>query len=163
MGTGAAAGAMVAWMTMATLFGGIAASTLPNEEAPFMVVEQRTTIDLASYRWENRLVLIFAPTTDDPLLQEQLHTFAWRDPEVVDRDLILGYFPIDEMGSFGGEPTAASAGAALREEFGIAADSFTILLIGKDGGVKMRSATPLTADMIFATIDSMPMRQQETR
>ena len=160
---GMAAGAMAAWLTIGTLFGGIATPAVADREATIMAVQQGPTLDLASYRWENRLVLIFASTTNDATLQEQLHTFGWRDPEVVDRDLILGYFPITEIGSFGGEPIAASAGAALREKFDIAADSFTVLLIGKDGGVKMRSATPLTADKIFATIDSMPMRQQETR
>jgi hypothetical protein len=38
---------------------------------------------------------------------------------------------------------------------------FTIILIGKDGGEKLRSATPETAEKIFAIIDQMPMRKTE--
>ncbi len=40
---------------------------------------------------------------------------------------------------------------------------FQVLLIGKDGGIKMRSATPVAAEDILSLIDSMPMRQQEMR
>jgi hypothetical protein len=165
IGTGATTGAMAAWLTAATIIGGGANSGAvePAAEVPVVVVEQTATIDLAAYQWENRLVLIFAPTSADASLQAQLATFSGRAGEVVDRDLILGYFPAAEDGSFGGEPTAVSAGEALREELGIAPERFTVLLIGKDGGVKLRSATPLTADRIFGTIDSMPMRQQEMR
>jgi len=37
-----------------------------------------------------------------------------------------------------------------------------VVLIGKDGGEKLRSAQPITAERLFATIDAMPMRQSET-
>jgi hypothetical protein len=35
------------------------------------------------------------------------------------------------------------------------------LLIGKDGGVKLRSSEPVSVKDIFGLIDSMPMRRQE--
>lgn len=164
MGAGAAAGALAAWLTATTLIGGGSnGAAAPTAEESIVAIEQRATIDLTPYRWENRLVLIFAPTTTDTALTSQLATFEGREAASVDRDLLLGYFPAGAAGSFSGEPVAASAGKTLREELGVAADGFTVLLIGKDGGVKLRSAKPLSADTIFATIDSMPMRQQETR
>ena len=36
-----------------------------------------------------------------------------------------------------------------------------VLLIGKDGGVKLRSTEPVSTDELFALIDSMPMRRRE--
>ena len=164
VGAGAAAGALAAWLTVATIIGdGSAGLSVPREEMPMVAVKRWATIDLANYRWENRLVLIFAPTTANPALTSQLDTFAGRDTEVVDRDLLLGSCPLGENGNFGGAPSDVSAGEMLREELGVATDGFTVLLIGKDGGVKLRSATPLPAEKIFATIDSMPMRQREMR
>jgi hypothetical protein len=40
-------------------------------------------------------------------------------------------------------------------------NDFTLLLIGKDGGEKLRSTEPVEPEKIFKLIDSMPMRQAE--
>jgi hypothetical protein len=49
----------------------------------------------------------------------------------------------------------------LRESLQI--DEFEIILIGKDGGVKLRSKTPISLEELFSLIDAMPMRRQEMR
>ena len=41
--------------------------------------------------------------------------------------------------------------------------SFSVVLIGKDGGEKLRRATPLSPDELFAIVDAMPMRRAEMR
>lgn len=38
---------------------------------------------------------------------------------------------------------------------------FTFLLIGRDGGEKLRSSDVVTAEKLFSLIDAMPMRQNE--
>lgn len=38
---------------------------------------------------------------------------------------------------------------------------FEILLIGLDGGVKLRQDKVIDAETLFARIDAMPMRRQE--
>jgi len=43
----------------------------------------------------------------------------------------------------------------------VQAGTFQVLLIGKDGGVKLRSSGPVSMKDLFGLIDSMPMRQQE--
>ncbi len=40
---------------------------------------------------------------------------------------------------------------------------FEVLLVGKDGGVKLRREQPVAASEIVALIDTMPMRRQEMR
>ncbi len=41
--------------------------------------------------------------------------------------------------------------------------SFEVLLIGKDGGVKLRRDQPVAVSEITALIDTMPMRRNEMR
>jgi hypothetical protein len=51
----------------------------------------------------------------------------------------------------------------LREGLKTITSIFSAVLIGKDGGVKLRQTKPITSALLFATIDAMPMRQQEMR
>ncbi len=118
-------------------------------------------INLAAYRWRNRLVLVFAPTATDTAYLEQVAAFAGHDADNADRDLLIGQFPAQGLSQFNGREIASGAAATLRQQLAVERGSFAVLLIGKDGGVKVRSDRPLTAAQIFATIDQMPMRQQE--
>ena len=40
---------------------------------------------------------------------------------------------------------------------------FTVILVGKDGGNKLKSYTPIGLTKLFDTIDAMPMRQSEMK
>ena len=42
-------------------------------------------------------------------------------------------------------------------------ESFRIVLIGKDGGVKLDQAKGISIQEVFDLIDTMPMRQAEIR
>ncbi len=119
------------------------------------------TIDLDAYRWQNRIVLIFAPTAGDTLYAQQLAIFATREAELAERDLLLGRFPADEQGSFAGQPVAQAGGAALRARYDLQAEDFALILIGKDGSVKLTVEEPVSTVRLFDLIDGMPMRQQE--
>ena len=52
---------------------------------------------------------------------------------------------------------------SARRRFHIQEGRFTAILIGKDGGEKLRSHDPVSWETLQKTIDSMPMRQQEIR
>ncbi|RZK33884.1 MAG: DUF4174 domain-containing protein, partial [Hymenobacter sp.] len=41
--------------------------------------------------------------------------------------------------------------------------SFSVVLIGKDGGVKLAQTQPLAPENLFGTVDKMPMRKQEAK
>jgi hypothetical protein len=59
---------------------------------------------------------------------------------------------------------APDAARSERPELGVASQaSFLVLLVGKDGGVKLRRGTPLATAEINALIDTMPMRQNEMK
>ena len=52
---------------------------------------------------------------------------------------------------------------SVRNQFDIAKSKFTLVLVGKDGGVKLRRDGHVKMADIFDLIDSMPMRQNEMR
>ena len=49
----------------------------------------------------------------------------------------------------------------LLSEFGIGASGFRVVLIGKDGGEKLRVSDVPDLAAIYAVIDGMPMRGRE--
>jgi hypothetical protein len=110
---------------------------------------------LRASRWQKRLLLLYAPTATDPALREQRQLLAPARPGLAARDVL-----VREL--VGSELTAADA-RYLMQQLGVAPGGFGVVLIGKDGGVKKRATQPLTPAHLFATIDAMPMRQQEMR
>lgn len=51
----------------------------------------------------------------------------------------------------------------LARKYNVNPAELTVILIGRDGGEKYRTYTPLSAQTLFEIIDSMPMRQSEIR
>jgi hypothetical protein len=123
----------------------------------------KDTIDLMEYQWKNRLLLLFAPSLDEPGYLKLKGDLSRQEKEVLDRDLLV--FHILEKGDtkLGNVPLSEGSGDYLREKFSINSGTFTTLLIGKDGGVKLRSQGPVELEEIFSLIDAMPMRQREMR
>ena len=103
------------------------------------------------------MVLVSAPQATDPAADAQRRILARVRGGSDDRDLML----VEALGDkvIGASDTAA----ALRRNYKLPADRFTVILIGKDGGEKQRSATPMSAASLFGTIDAMPMRRQGRR
>jgi hypothetical protein len=120
-------------------------------------------VDLDQYRWKNRLLFLFSPSPEDEAYQS-LDQELRRNPDGVrDRDLLV--FRLLEQGpSFrDSQEISPQGGGNLRRRFGVSRGKFTVVLVGKDGGVKLRQSEPVTLAEIFALIDSMPMRQREMR
>jgi hypothetical protein len=110
------------------------------------------TNPLAAYRGWSRVVVASAATADDPALARQRAIFGRLGAEAKARDLVL----LEAVGD------GANA-RALREALGIAGRGFAAVLVGKDGGAKLRTSHPLDAAELFSVIDAMPMRRQEVR
>jgi hypothetical protein len=117
--------------------------------------------DLTTYRWKNRLLLVFSPTTFDPGFAAFNLNVSRELHEVKDRDLIV--FRIFEKGlsSLAEQPLSPEDAEKLRRRFEVKPSIFTVILIGKDGGVKMVREQRAELQEIFDLIDSMPMRQRE--
>ncbi len=109
---------------------------------------------LAAWRWKSRLLLIFAPDEASAPLQAQRATLAASRAAASERDL-------SAIEIVGGHADHALDPTRLRHEHGVADQAFVVILIGKDGGEKLRRSHPIAADELFGVIDCMPMRRDE--
>ena len=108
--------------------------------------------DLNSLQWKNRVLLLFAPEPSNNQLDRQEGKLKTEQQGLDERDMkvfeITGHSPEAE---------------ALRSHFGVKEDQFAIVLVGKDGGCKLKKTEPVEVSSLFAKIDSMPMRRAEMR
>ena len=102
---------------------------------------------LAAYKWEARPVIIFADSEKDPRFQKQVASLAARSDDMTERDVVILM------------DTDPDARSVLRKMF--RPRDFQILLIGKDGEIKLRRPHPITAEDLNRQIDRMPMRRRE--
>jgi hypothetical protein len=137
----------------ARLLGATLAATLALDAAAY---------DLDPHAWRDRLLLLIAPTPDDPLLQAQAQTIEQRNAALHDRDLRV-FMLYRESATVDDLALSAREAKQLRRRLDVTEDDRLMILIGKDGGVKRR--TTLDADLrdIFLQIDGMPMRRAEIR
>ncbi len=106
-------------------------------------------LSLETFLWVARPLVVFADTPADPRLQQQLDMLRAEIDLLAERDVVV---LIDADPDAGGEIRAK-----LRPR------GFQLVLIGKDGGVKLRKPFPYSVRELTRTIDKMPMRQQEVR
>jgi hypothetical protein len=118
-------------------------------------------LDLDALRWKNRVLVLFSPSESDVSFQLQKQGLASSTEGVLDRELMV--LEIIEKGQSraGNQLLSQKSVQNIRRRLGVQAGPFQVLLIGKDGGVKLRSSEPVSVKDIFGLIDSMPMRQQE--
>ena len=121
------------------------------------------SFDPDAHRWRHRLLLVFAIRPADPDVAAQQEALAAQPAALDDRDLVVATLFDEADGVGGGQPITSAQTASLRARYGVASGAFTVLLIGKDGGVKLRAERPIGVDAIAGLIDTMPMRQAEMR
>ena len=111
-----------------------------------MIPKELQGIELSRYLWKNRIILTFADDEDHPDLIKLKVEMKENNCEILNRDLLHFHFSND--GKTGNLTTKND-------------QSFRILLIGKDGGIKYESNQYVSLIQLFKLIDSMPMRQDE--
>ncbi len=125
---------------------------------------QRTgTIDLEEYKWKNRLLVVFSPSEDYARYRDLEKQLRDQEREIVDRDLLVFRVLENGVSRLGRSPIDAQSVGLLRDRFSVNPGQFLVVLIGKDGGEKLRRGSEVDITEIFSLIDSMPMRQREMR
>ena len=126
-------------------------------------LEDTMPMDLTQFQWKNRLLLIFAPDVNDEFFQKLQGEIIAQKAGVEDRDLVV--FEVLERG-----PSRMNKALldqkkvdSIRRLFSVPQRSFRIILIGKDGGIKLKQDDQIDLETIFEFIDSMPMRKDEIR
>ncbi|WP_234815306.1 DUF4174 domain-containing protein [Mycolicibacterium duvalii] len=117
--------------------------------------------ELSDYRWAQRPLLVFAPTDSDPRVVETLGRIETSRCAFVDRDMVLGLMVAEGTSTLDGHVVDAGESRRLADEYAIAADDFAVVLIGKDGGEKLRINEVPDLQTVYTVIDGMPMRSRE--
>ncbi|MCF2489231.1 DUF4174 domain-containing protein [Dyadobacter sp. CY347] len=99
-----------------------------------------------------RRVLLFYTDNGKETWKEQVSTLNGRQKDIRDRDIEVKSFSnskenIPEWRKWKIDTTSA----------------FTFLLIGRDGGEKLRSNEVVSPEKLFGLIDAMPMRRNEVK
>ncbi len=119
-------------------------------------------VDLARYRWKNRVVLLFAKSESDATYHAFRRDWSHRSKAVADRDLLLAEVFEESESRLEDTQLSNASAAELRNQFKIDSGTTKFILIGKDGTEKLRKES-INLDELFEVIDAMPMRQREAR
>ena len=124
-----------------------AGETTDQQEAS--IFRPADSSDLSEFLWINRPIVVFADTPADPRYAEQIKRLEDGVDMLIERDVVVL------------TDTDPAAKSDLRTE--LRPRGFMMVLIGKDGGVKLRKPFPWDVRELGRVIDKMPMRQQEIR
>ena len=117
---------------------------------------------LEPHRWQDRILLVYASDHHDESLMKTNGMIAANASGFAERDLVVATVLATE-GRLGDRPLSEEERLELRRRYHVEPDGFTVILVGKDGGEKLRWRRPPDAAELFELIDSMPMRQEEMR
>ncbi|WP_182911528.1 DUF4174 domain-containing protein [Paracoccus sp. JM45] len=117
------------------------ADTLRSGSSTLRIMPMQTdTLD--NLQWQARPVVVLGT---GPEVEAQLDALRTETTELVKRQVVV--------------LTEGPGAADLRDRVG---SGFAVLLIGKDGSVKLSQTTLVDPSQIIGLIDTMPMRQRET-
>ncbi len=124
--------------------------------------------DLGPFEWKNRLILVNAKTD----CQNNINLLEQAQTSIDDRHIIWFFFcqeksnndskqtEIHVSSNYTNSISSAFSKTIIERYFDT--KKYSVVLIGKDTGVKYR-AKQLGLNAIFSRIDSMPMRQSEMK
>ena len=117
-----------------------------TEDDPLFLKVTKDT-ELSAYQWTHRPVVVFANSNADVNYQRQIRMLEQDIASLIDRDVIIL------------TDTTPASETPLRNA--LRPRGFALLLIGKDGQVKLRKPFPWSVRELSRAIDKMPLRRQE--
>lgn len=104
---------------------------------------------IVSSNTDKRQLLLFTQNKDTGLAEKQLAIWKEAQAGMEERDLTI---------------TVITGNEQVYKKYKVDSQTeFTVILLGKDGGEKLRTQNLLTTNKLFALIDAMPMRRQEIK
>ena len=136
-------------IVIAVFFATFGHAQTTSAEAESVQIIPADMADLNEFRWKKRPVLVFADSADDPAFIEQMDLLRAQLNELETRDVVI----LTDT-----DPAARQPLRLRRRPRG-----FMLVLVGKDGGIKLRKPFPWSVREVSRSIDKMPMRQREIR
>ena len=116
--------------------------------------------NLSQHLWKNRVILIVSE--DNAAFERQILAFKANEKGMNERSLIVYHLKFDEYEQVMPKSDVHKS-TNLFEKYKQVNVSFEVILIGLDGGIKLRQKDFLSCEKLFAIIDSMPMRSSELK
>ncbi|MFC0199292.1 DUF4174 domain-containing protein [Paracoccus rhizosphaerae] len=104
-------------------------------------------VDPQQFLWNARPVVVFADTPEDPAFVEQIEALTTDGRALLDRDVVIV------------TDSDPAANSLWRQQ--LRPRGFSLVLLDKDGQVKIRRPTPWDAREVGRAIDRLPLRRQE--
>lgn len=134
---------------LAAFLGTPTIATGPVESDDLPLIRSADDSNLSEFLWTNRPVVVFADSPSDPRFVQQIELLERELGQLADRDIVVL------------TDSDPSANSPLRTK--LRPRGFMLVLLGKDGGVRLRKPLPWTVRELTRVIDKMPIRQQEVR
>jgi hypothetical protein len=122
---------------------------LPDAAPPLLDPVPASEAVLADFLWLKRPVVIFADSPNDPAFVTQLQNLAEDPGELIRRDVVI----------LTDTDPASPSDVRLK----LRPRGFSMVLLDKDGAVKLRKPLPWSVREIVRAIDKFPLRQEEIR
>ena len=122
--------------------------------------------DLKEHRWKNRILVVKTKSLSSKNYQQQLEEFTNSSEALAERKMIMytivryTYYKKDFSKKMPDKPGKTTQ--KTLEKF-TPNEDFEVILIGLDGGIKLRQTKVLTKKELLDKVDSMPMRSSEMR
>ena len=123
----------------------------------FLIIFPVTLINsspLEKYLWKNRIVITFSPSRNNTERNYFINSINRNLCKFNSRNIIHFDFIFNEKNQ------EIEKFESFFENLSLSTSEFRLILIGKDGGIKLNSRK-ISLEEIFSLIDTMPMRQEE--
>jgi len=132
---------------LATLIPLAALAADPVQTDPDGIFRPAGDTELDSFLWTARPIVVFADTPADPRFQQQIELLKADEARLADRDVVVLM------------DTDPAARSPIRTK--LRPRGFQMVLVDKDGVVKLRKPFPWSVREITRSIDKTPMRLRE--
>jgi hypothetical protein len=117
--------------------------------------------NLEKHQWKNRVLLIFSTEKDADNYKEQIKILSEVKEGLLERKIeVYGTTKTEFIKNFKGNWENSNH---LLKKYVSTSKAFQVILIGLDGGVKLKQDRILSTEKLFTIIDGMPMRRRELR
>ena len=116
--------------------------------------------NLDKHQWKQRVLIVASKNTDK--LQQQVDSLTKNIKGIEERKLAI--YQVTPNGyAKGTRRNNWTKTTNFYKKIKKRKDDFEVILIGLDGGVKLRQTEILSLEKLFTLIDGMPMRRQELK
>lgn len=126
----------------------------------FLVLNSGNAQELKKQKWNKRVILVISNDESSSTVDTQLALL--NEPnELQERKLIIYRVLPKKYKILDNRESQWTISSELYDKYSSKKTNFKIILIGLDGGVKLKSEEIIEPKILFSMIDQMPMRREE--